>query len=52
MPYDPRYREEYRRDYRRPGRTAGQRFLSYLSRRSTETWVFFAAGLLIGHFFL
>jgi hypothetical protein len=34
----------------RIARSTGERFLDYLRTRSTETWVFFAAGVVIGAF--
>ena len=45
----PHYRSRYRASERSPGRT-GERFLDYLRTRSTETWVFFAAGVVLGAF--
>jgi hypothetical protein len=38
----------YRSTSTRLNRSAGERFLNYLRTRSTETWVFFAAGLFLG----
>jgi hypothetical protein len=41
------YRSRYRASERFT-RSTGERFLDYLRARSTETWVFFAAGVIIG----
>ena len=45
----PRYRRRFRASDR-VTRTTGERFLDYLRTRSTETWVFFAVGVVIGAF--
>ena len=45
--------KHFRNRYRasdRVTRTTGERFLDYLRTRSTETWVFFAAGVVLGAF--
>lgn len=42
-----RYRDELRR-YGRTGRSTGERLRDYLRTRSTEAWMFFAAGLILG----
>ncbi|QQP89957.1 hypothetical protein IGS68_01365 [Skermanella sp. TT6] len=44
-----RYRSNYR-NTARSSRSTGERFLDYLRTRSTETWVFFAAGVILGAF--
>ncbi|EWY39155.1 hypothetical protein N825_07420 [Skermanella stibiiresistens SB22] len=44
-----RYRTTYQ-GTARSTRSTGERFLAYLRTRSTETWVFFAAGLITGAF--
>ena len=49
MQDDPRYRRRFRASDR-VTRTTGERFLDYLRTRSTETWVFFAAGVVLGAF--
>jgi hypothetical protein len=41
-----RYRDADR--YGRTSRSTGQRLLGYLRTRSSETWVFFAAGRFLG----
>ena len=44
-----RFRSRYRVS-ERVTRSTGERFLDYLRTRSTETWVFFAAGVVLGAF--
>jgi len=43
------FRSRYRAS-ERVTRSTGERFLDYLRTRSTETWVFFAAGVVLGAF--